>query len=186
MRFYGKIPTPWRCVFVSPCVRIVVAAPVSGSTALVPPQVALSATAADSGGSIAKVEFYRGADLIATVTAGQAGVYSAADGTAPAGYHSYTARAYDNGEVTSFTYDNAGQLTKVTLPDNAFISYTYDPAHRLTAMADNLGNSISYTLDLRGNRTAEQVKDPNNVLTQTRGRVFDALSRIQQYLGAQP
>ena len=90
------------------------------------------------------------------------------------------------GEVTSFTYDNAGQLTKVTLPDNAFISYTYDPAHRLTAMADNLGNSISYTLDLRGNRTAEQVKDPNNVLTQTRGRVFDALSRIQQYLGAQP
>ena len=54
------------------------------------------------------------------------------------------------GEVTSYEYDNAGQLTKVTLPDSSYLTYTYDPAHRLTAVQDNLGNKIAYTLDLMG------------------------------------
>ena len=88
-------------------------------------------------------------------------------------------------EVTSYDYDNVGQLTKVTLPDSSFLSYSYDDAHRLTGMQDNLGNAIAYTLDAMGNRTAEQVRDPSSNLVQTRSRVYNNLNRLFQELGAQ-
>ncbi len=87
------------------------------------------------------------------------------------------------GETTSFTYDAAGQLTRVTQPDGAFIAYTYDPAHRLTQVQDNLNNKIVYTLDALGNRTQEQLFDPNNTLAQSRSRVFNSLSRLIQDIG---
>ena len=45
------------------------------------------------------------------------------------------------GETTTYTYDNAGQLTRVTLPDSSFLEYTYDAAHRLTQIADNQQSS---------------------------------------------
>jgi YD repeat-containing protein len=89
------------------------------------------------------------------------------------------------GETTTYDYDGAGQLIKVTLPDGSFLSYTYDPAHRLTAITDNLGNRISYTLDAMGNRTQDQVFDPVNALAQTRSRVYSNLNRLAQEIGAQ-
>jgi len=87
-------------------------------------------------------------------------------------------------EVTTYDYDNAGQLTKMTLPEGSFLSYTYDDAHRLTAIADNQGSRIDYTLDAMGNRTLEEVRDPANVLAQKRSRVFNSLNRLFQELGA--
>ena len=87
-------------------------------------------------------------------------------------------------ETTSYDYDNAGQLTKVTLPDGSFLSYTYDAAHRLTSMADNQGNRIDFTLDAMGNRTLEEVRDPANALVQKRSRVYDGLNRLFRELGA--
>jgi len=89
------------------------------------------------------------------------------------------------GEVTSYDYDGAGQLTKVTLPDGSYLSYSYDAAHRLTGMSDNLGNSIAYTLDAMGNRTQEQVFDPASALAQKRSRVYNSLNRLFRELGAQ-
>lgn len=89
------------------------------------------------------------------------------------------------GETTSYGYDPVGQLVLVTLPDTSFLAYTYDGAHRLTGIADNLGNKIAYTLDAMGNRTQEQVFDPANALAQTRSRVYDALNRLFQDIGAQ-
>jgi len=88
------------------------------------------------------------------------------------------------GETTTYTYNNAGLLTQVTLPDNSFLSYTYDAAHRLTGIQDNLGNRIAYTLDFAGNRTQEQVFDPANALAQTRSRVYSSINRLFQELGA--
>jgi YD repeat-containing protein len=87
-------------------------------------------------------------------------------------------------QTTTYDYDFAGQLTKITLPDGSFLSYTYDGAHRLMGMEDNLGNRIAYTLDAMGNRTQEQVRDPSNALAQTRSRVFSNLNRLFQELGA--
>jgi YD repeat-containing protein len=89
------------------------------------------------------------------------------------------------GETTTYTYDAAGQLTRVTLPDGSYLAYTYDGAHRLTQVADILGNTVTYTLDAIGNRTREDVKDPGGNLAKTRSRIFDALSRLAQDIGAQ-
>ncbi len=88
------------------------------------------------------------------------------------------------GEIATYDYDGVGQLIKVTQPDNSFINFSYDAAHRLTAISDGLGNRISYTLDAMGNRIQENVYDPSNTLTQTRSRVFNALNRLAQDIGA--
>jgi YD repeat-containing protein len=89
------------------------------------------------------------------------------------------------GELTIYSYDGVGQLTRVTLPDASFVAYGYDAAHRLTLVGDNLGNRIAYTLDAMGNRVAEQVLDPGGALAQTRSRVYDGLNRLFQDIGAQ-
>jgi YD repeat-containing protein len=86
--------------------------------------------------------------------------------------------------TTSYTYDNAGQLTGATLPDGTTLGYSYDAAHRLTGVTDAKGNSVTYTLDNAGNRTGEQVKDSSNTLQRNITRVYDALNRIQQVTGA--
>ena len=105
-----------------------------------------------------------------------------------------TSRSVNNGtttETTSYTYDNAGQLTRVTLADGAALNYAYDAAHRLVGMSDgsavaggipaNLtGNKIVYTLDNMGNRTGEANFDPAGSLQKTKTRVIDSLNRLQQ------
>lgn len=88
------------------------------------------------------------------------------------------------GEMTRFTYDGAGQLTGVTLPDSSTLTYAYDDAHRLVAVTDNLGNSIAYTLDLSGNRLSEQVKDSNGALMRQTGRAYDTYNRLERVWGA--
>lgn len=80
------------------------------------------------------------------------------------------------GENTIFTYDGAGQLIELSLPDSSTISYTYDGAHRLTGIADSLGNRITYTLDAAGNRTLKTINDTNGVLARKTTTVYDALS----------
>ena len=89
------------------------------------------------------------------------------------------------GQTTTYTYDAAGQLTRVTQPDTSYVGYSYDDAHRLTAVFDNLNNRIEYTLDNAGNRVAENIKDPANVLARQLTRVMDALGRVQQTTGRQ-
>jgi len=83
------------------------------------------------------------------------------------------------GELTSYRYDPAGQLIHVTQPNNAYLDYTYDNAHRLTDIKDQLGNTRHYTLDNMGNRTKDELFDPNGQLTRSQSRVYDALSRLQ-------
>ena len=88
------------------------------------------------------------------------------------------------GETTSYSYDGVGNLTGVTLPGGAVYTYSYDAAHRLTRISDLMGNKLVYTLDVAGNRTKEQLFDSTGTLVQTRSRVFDALSRLYQDIGA--
>jgi len=89
------------------------------------------------------------------------------------------------GETTTYDYDAAGQLTKVTLPDASYLQYTYDGAHRLTQIQDGLGNKIIYTLDAMGNRVKEQAYDPSSQLARIRQQVYDSLNRLHQSVGAQ-
>ncbi len=106
-----------------------------------------------------------------------------------------TILAYDNrqrlisktvgSEVTSYQYDNAGQVKRITSPGASYLDFTYDAAHRLTGVTDNLGNRIQYTLDNMGNRTQEESFDPTNNLAQRKTREFDALNRLWKNIGAQ-
>ncbi len=87
-------------------------------------------------------------------------------------------------ETTLFDYDSAGQLVRVTMPDGSFLRYQYDAAHRLTEVADGLGNVIQYTLDAMGNRIKEDVFDPADRLVRTQRRIYDALNRLYNDIGA--
>ena len=86
-------------------------------------------------------------------------------------------------ELTTYDYDKVGQLKKLTLPDGSFIAYDYDAAHRLREVSDQRGNRIAYTLDAAGNRTKEEIKDPQGQLVKTLTRVPDALGRVQSVQG---
>lgn len=79
---------------------------------------------------------------------------------------------------TDYTYDFAGQLTRVTLPTGSYINYTYDDAHRLTDVTDALGNNIHYTLDSEGNRHVEDTSDPSHALQKTLTRNYNSLEQL--------
>jgi YD repeat-containing protein len=87
------------------------------------------------------------------------------------------------GQTTSYEYDAAGQLLKVTNPDTSWVGYEYDAAHRQTVVKDNLGNRIEYALDNAGNKTSQSVKDPGGNLARSLARSIDALGRVQQTTG---
>lgn len=97
-----------------------------------------------------------------------------------------------NDATTVFDYDAVGQLTKITLPDNSFLSYEYDDARRLTAIENTLGERIEYTLDNAGNRTEEVICASNThtgscpvaEITRSQSRVFDGLSRLRKDIGS--
>jgi YD repeat-containing protein len=89
------------------------------------------------------------------------------------------------GETTTYSYAPAGQLTRVTRPDGAYLAYSYDAAHRLIQTQDNLGNTLTYTLDALGNRIKEEAHDPSGQLARSQTRVYDALSRLQNLIQPQ-
>jgi RHS repeat-associated protein len=87
--------------------------------------------------------------------------------------------------ITTLSYDDAGQITRIAGPDGVFLDYTYDAAQRLKRITDNLGNRIDYTLDALGNRITEETRDLSDALTHTLGRVYDSLGRLHKLLNAQ-
>ncbi|MCW7542086.1 hypothetical protein OOT46_30280 [Aquabacterium sp. A7-Y] len=86
-------------------------------------------------------------------------------------------------ELTQYDYHPTGLLQRVTQPNTSYIEYLYDDAHRLTGLKDGLGNSVTYTLDNAGNRTKEEIKDPNGVLMRNMTRAYDALGRLKTATG---
>ncbi|WP_460675351.1 glycoside hydrolase family 48 protein, partial [Lentzea nigeriaca] len=72
---------------------VALAAPAAGSTYTLPATIPLAATAQDADGTVAKVDFYAGDQLIATDSSAP---FTGSWTSAPAGDHSITARATDN------------------------------------------------------------------------------------------
>lgn len=72
--------------------------PAANQTFVAPANIVLHANASDSGGSIAKVEFFQGATLVGTVTEAP---YSYLWSNVPAGSYTLTAKATDNGGNTT-------------------------------------------------------------------------------------
>jgi RHS repeat-associated protein len=90
-----------------------------------------------------------------------------------------------SGQTTAFDYTDAGQLRRVTLGDGSYAEYTYDAARRLVQIADNLAHRRLYTLDAAGNITREETVNADGSTARLKTRVFDALGRLAQELGAQ-
>ena len=85
----------WASVFAN------MTAPATNTVFSAPATVSLSATGGDTLGALSKVEFYRDAVLIATVTSPSSGTsslgsYTAGDSNVLPGTYSYTAKAYDS------------------------------------------------------------------------------------------
>jgi len=86
--------------------------------------------------------------------------------------------------TTQFTYDNAGQIQVITLPDSSTLTYAYDTAHRLTSVTNNLGQSIDYTLNAMGGRMETDVKSSSGGIAKKQLATFDELNRVLQDIGA--
>ena len=59
------------------------------------------------------------------------------------------------GGTTSYTYDQAGNLSTTTDANGNVTSYTYDTEGRMVSMTDGMGNTWSYEYDAEGNLTEE-------------------------------
>ena len=94
--------------------------------------------------------------------------------------------AYGTAEAatTLYTYDAAGNLTRITLPNNTYLDYQYDDANRITDIQDNVGNRIHYTLDVMGNQLQQDITDPSSVLKHTQSATFNHLRSIVNVIGA--
>jgi RHS repeat-associated protein len=119
-------------------------APVGGVSYIAPAAIALVATAADSDGSISKVEFYAGAVLIGSATGAP---YAVNWANVAAGSYSVTARATDNnGAVTVSTPVSISVIANVA----PLVSLTATPANAsapatiiLTASASDSDGSVA-------------------------------------------
>ncbi|MCP5277428.1 MAG: RHS repeat protein [Thiobacillus sp.] len=86
--------------------------------------------------------------------------------------------SYSGDQMVSYTYDPAGQLTRLDFLNGPWFEYTYDAAHRLTGIRDAQGNTLQYELDGLGHVTAETVRDAQGAQTRKLARQFDALGRL--------
>lgn len=130
-------------------------------------------TIADASGHVTTIVSYDGAGRITRVS----------DANGINTDMTYTPRGWlasrsVGGAVTSFTYTPYGAVKTVTDPDGVTTTYGYDAAHRLIKITDAQGNYIQCTLDAAGNKTAEQTYDTSGVLRKTLSRSFNALGQL--------
>lgn len=86
--------------------------------------------------------------------------------------------------VTTYTYNNVGDVMEIEQPNGVTITYSYDNARRMTGMEDDLGNTITYTLDDAGNITKEEYKNSSSTLKYEHSRAYDEMSRVIESIGA--
>jgi RHS repeat-associated protein len=91
----------------------------SGAPFIAPAAIGLSASASDSDGSIAKVDFYQGGALIGSDTSAP---YTASFTATSAGTYSFSARAYDNGSASTLSAPVSINVAANQLPSASFTS----------------------------------------------------------------
>ena len=108
-----------------------ITSPISGQSFAAPASLTITAAASDSDGSIAKVEFYAGAQLVGTDTTSP---YQAPWSNVPAGSYSLTAVARDN---------VGGTRTSVAVAITVTTAHSTPTKLVFTASADHATNVTS-------------------------------------------
>jgi RHS repeat-associated protein len=125
------------------------------------------------GSSISYTYNFRGQKITETVAGTGAG-----GGFLPPGAAFQTAT-----RTTTYTYDNAGQLTKVLFPDNSDITFTYDSIGRVSTAKDERGKVYTYEYDPNCGCTDRLTKniDPSGKITTYN---YDAAGRMISFIDA--
>ena len=79
------------------------------------------------------------------------------------------------GEVVSYTYDERGNRTSMTLPDNSSISYGYNDKGQLISMTDWDGGESLFAYDASGRHI--RTTRPNDVTSDYR---YDTAGRLMR------
>ena len=118
-----------------------VTAPANNATFTAPASYAFSANASDPGGSISKVEFFRGSTLVGTDTSSP---YSVNDAGVPVGNHTLTAKATDNNGGTT-TSSPVAITVSDPAPSAPVAAYAFDEGSGST-LTDRTGNGHNGTI----------------------------------------
>jgi regulation of enolase protein 1 (concanavalin A-like superfamily) len=153
-------------------------APLAGAAYTAPASVALTASASDPNGPVARVDFFSGATLLASDTTAP---YSASWTSVPAGTYTLTAVAYDG--TGASTTSNAASITvsaapTTTLPRAVVFQASLDHAsvtsYRLDIFAS--GANTTTATPVATSSLAKPVPAANNDITVDRASVFTALA----------
>ena len=169
----GTVPPPGNTV---PAVTLT--GPANGATFAAPASVLLTATASDTGGSIARVEFYSGATLLGTEwTAPYAFTWS----SVPAGTYSLTAVAYDNTGVKGTSAPRTIVVSgAVTTPPRAVVfrksvDHATVTSYRLDVFAS--GANPATATPIATSSLGKPTPDANGDITVDRLAFFTALAK---------
>ncbi len=86
-----------------------------------------------------------------------------------------------NGEdlTTTYTLNDLGLVTRVTLPNGNYYDYTYDSVNRLTTITDKSNNKTIYTYNTEGRKTREEYQDSSSNTTKFTNFSYDSYNRLQ-------
>jgi hypothetical protein len=118
-----------------------VTSPANGAVFTAPASFAFSANAADSDGQVAKVEFFRGSDLVGTDTVAPFTVNQSGLG---AGTYALTAKATDNAGATT-TSGTVSITVENPAPTGPIAAYAFDEGTGAT-LTDRSGNGHNGTI----------------------------------------
>jgi RHS repeat-associated protein len=82
--------------------------------------------------------------------------------------------------VTAYAYDVNGNISSMTMPEGDRIEYAYDSANRLIRITDGLGNYMTYAYDDAGNKTREEIRDPQGALKKYLDFEYDHFNRLNK------
>ncbi len=87
-------------------------------------------------------------------------------------------------EVSTFSYNTAGQITSYTNTRGKIWTYSYNEARRLVSSTSPAGDVVAYSYDAAGNVTREELLNSNGSVRFWEANEFDGLSRILKTIGA--
>ena len=154
-----------------------ITSPANGATFPAPASFTVTATAADSNGTVARVEFYNGTTLIGTDTASP---YAAAVSSLAAGTYTLTAIAYDNaGASRQSSGVSVTVAAATTLPRAVAFTASTDHATGVTRYVLEIfaaGANPSTATAIATSDLGKPTPGTNNEITVDRATFFQALA----------